>query len=222
MIHVEPLPTLPTQNGDRFPVRRILCIGKNYSAHVREMGGDPERDPPIFFDKPLSALLHGPRVHYPRATHELHHEVELVVALGVGHTGPIAAKDAHTLVAGSAVGVDLTRRDLQSAAKKAGNPWDLAKGFAGSAPVGVLAEGATLPAHGSIELSVNGAVRQRGDLAQMLWSPAEVLAEYSKYDDLMAGDIFFTGTPAGVGPLVRGDRVSASVAGAPTLSFQMI
>ncbi|MEO1172368.1 MAG: fumarylacetoacetate hydrolase family protein, partial [Myxococcota bacterium] len=198
MANVLPLPMLPTSTGERFPVRRILCIGKNYAAHVREMGGDPDRNPPIFFDKPLSAFVHSDHIHYPRATQELHHEVELVVGLARSHTGILAPADAHTLVAGVAVGVDLTRRDLQAAAKRNGTPWDLAKGFSESAPVGTLTLGASLPAEGSIELSVNGKQRQRSDLSHMIWNAAEVLAEYSKYDDLMAGDLFFTGTPAGV------------------------
>ncbi|MDD9935250.1 MAG: fumarylacetoacetate hydrolase family protein [Myxococcales bacterium] len=220
----EPAPPTSLQiEGDRrrFPVHRVYCVARNYAAHAREMGRDPEREPPFFFSKPADAVVPGGgRIPYPGATGELHHEVELVVALGSGGAD-VAAHDALGLVHGYAVGVDLTRRDLQSEAKAAGRPWDTAKGFDRSAPVGVLAPAARVghPRAGSIALDVNGEPRQRGDLAEMIWSVPEVIAHLSHFYRLAPGDLIFTGTPAGVSALAPGDRVDACIADLPSLDL---
>ena len=203
--------SLPVVGGAaRFPVRRIFCVGRNYAAHAREMGGDPGREAPFFFTKPADAVVSdGADIPYPSATAELHHEVELVCAIGPGGG-----------IFGWAVGVDLTRRDLQAAAKARGGPWDAAKAFDHSAPCGPLTLAADLPEPaGAISLAVNGDIRQNGDLADMIWRPAEVVAEASKLWALAPGDLIFTGTPEGVGPLARGDRVEARCAGLAPLSF---
>lgn len=203
-----------------FPVRRILCVGQNYAAHAREMGADPERRPPFFFSKPADALVPlGGEVPYPGRTQDLHHEVELVVA--VRHGGENVELDtARAMIGGWAVGVDLTRRDLQADAKAAGRPWDAAKGFDFSAPVGpvTLTQDLAQPV-GGIRLEVNGEVRQSGQLSDMIWSPAEVVAQASTLWRLAPGDLIFTGTPEGVGPLIRGDHVRASVDGLVPLEF---
>jgi fumarylpyruvate hydrolase len=199
-------------SSQRFQIRRIYCVGRNYAEHAREMGGDPIREPPFFFGKPADAIVaSGSRLPFPVRTADLHHEVELVVALGVGGAN-VAVATAASLIFGHAVGIDLTRRDLQAAAKKAGRPWDLAKGFDHSAPTGAVMPGAP-PASGSISLTVNGELRQRGDLADMIWSVAEIISTLSSYVELAAGDLIFTGTPAGVGPIHRGDTVRGMIAG---------
>lgn len=201
---------------DRFPVRRIFCVGQNYADHAREMGNDPDRQQPFFFTKPADAVVeNGATLPFPVRTNDLHHEVELVVALGAGGSD-IDAKDAIGLIYGSAVGIDLTRRDLQADAKKAGRPWDMAKGFDRSAPIGALTPGAP-PETGAIGLSIGGQVRQSGDLSMMIWSVAEVIAVLSTYVELAPGDLIFTGTPAGVGPIRAGERVRAEIAGLETL-----
>ena len=210
------LPVIGSQTP--FPIRRIFCVGQNYAEHAREMGGDG-RAPPFFFTKPADAIVPGGgTIPYPPRTTDLHHEVELVVAIGRGGAD-IAAADALAHVYGVAVGIDLTRRDLQAEAKKAGRPWDMAKGFdrsAPCAPLTPLAEGMALDA-GRIALEVNGSVRQQGDLGDMIWSVAEIVAELSTYVTLAAGDLIFTGTPAGVGPLVSGDHVVARIESLPEL-----
>ena len=205
-------PSLPIV-GDtrRFPVRRILCVGQNYAAHAREMGGDPSRAPPFFFAKPADALVtDGADPAYPSATANLHHEVELVCAIG-----------ANGAIAGWAVGCDLTRRDIQAAAKQAGRPWDAAKGFDQSAPCGALTLGDLPDAAAEILLSVNGEVRQSGRLSDMIWSPEEVLVEAGKLWALQPGDLIFTGTPEGVGPVAVGDHVEATIGGLQPLAFRM-
>lgn len=207
----------------RFPVRRVFCVGQNYAAHAREMGADPDRRPPFFFSKPADALVPlGGEVPYPSATADLHHEVELVVAIGHGgaQLDPLSAE---RLIAGWAVGVDLTRRDLQAEAKAAGRPWDAAKGFDFSAPIGPLG----LASHqdrpsGGIRLWVNGEQRQSGHLSDMIWSPAEVVAKASNLWRLAPGDLIFTGTPEGVGPLARFDRVRAEVDGLEPVEFTIV
>lgn len=201
-----------------FPVRRILCVGRNYAAHAREMGGD-ERDPPFFFAKPADALVvPGAPLPYPGATQELHHEVELVAALGAGGAN-ISPDEALDLIFGYAVGVDLTRRDLQNAAKAARQPWDASKGFDASAPISEIRRWLGPPPQGGIRLSVNGETRQSGSLTDMIWSIAEVIAEASKLWRLAPGDLIFTGTPEGVGPLLRGDAVVGEVDGVGSLAF---
>lgn len=199
----------------RFPVRRIFCVGQNYAAHAREMGGDPTREAPCFFAKPADAVVaSGATIPYPPRTSDLHHEIELVVALGRGGAD-IAKEAALDHVFGYAAGVDLTRRDLQSEARKVGRPWDLSKGFDHSAPLGAIAPAATIghPRAGRIRLAVNGATRQDADLSEMIWSVAEIVAILSQYVRLEAGDLVFTGTPAGVGPLVPGDRLRGEIEG---------
>lgn len=213
-----PRPALPVEGeAASFPVRRVLCVGRNYAAHAREMGADG-REPPFFFSKPADALIPpGGTVAYPPATSDLHHEIELVVALKAGGAN-IDPANAPQLIYGYAVGVDLTRRDLQAAAKSKGQPWDAAKAFDGSAPISAIRPAAA-PVRGRIRLSVNGELRQDADLADMIWSVPEIIAQASKLWRLEAGDLIFTGTPEGVGPLRRGDRVKGSVDGVGALAF---
>lgn len=207
-----------------FAVRRIYCVARNYAEHAREMGADPGREPPFFFSKPADAILpSGCDVPYPPRTADLHHEIELVVALGAGGRN-VAIADAPQLIFGYAVGNDLTRRDLQAAAKKQGRPWDVAKGFDASAPITPIRPAAEIGhvTHGRIWLEVNGVLRQQGDIADMIWNVAEVIAELSSLWTLAAGDLIFTGTPAGVGPLVPGDRVRGGVDGVGVLEHGVI
>jgi len=211
-----PVPTVPVASGDFFPVRRIFCVGRNYADHAREMGSDPVREQPFFFTKPADAIAgNGVTMPYPPCTENLHHEIELVVAIGRGGCEIPVSEVSHGYVFGYAVGLDMTRRDLQAAAKAKGQPWDMAKGFDRSAPVSTIMPAAlagTL-SQGRIELRVNGEVRQRGDIADMIWSVPELVCELSKLVELAPGDLIFTGTPAGVGPVVRGDRLEAKIAG---------
>lgn len=203
----------------RFPVHRIYCVGRNYAAHAREMGADPAREPPFFFSKPADAVVpNGAPVPYPPRTANLHHEIELVVAIGEGGRNiPVASALAH--VFGYAVGNDLTRRDLQAAAKDKGQPWDTSKGFDHSAPITAIRRVADVghPARGAIWLEVNGQPRQRADLCEMIWSVPEIVSELSTLYELKPGDLVFTGTPAGVGPLVRGDSLVGGIEGLDTL-----
>lgn len=213
-IELPPVPTIPILGSDRvFPVGRIICIGRNYADHAIEMGHDPDREPPFFFFKSASCLVTDGRVPYPPQTNDLHHEVEMVVALGKGGRD-IDTADAHTLVFGYGTGLDLTRRDLQGEAKKLGRPWELAKSFDHSAPVGPLTPATSIghKANGTIELAVNGETRQKGDLNQMIWSVPEMLAILSRSFALRPGDLIMTGTPAGVGKLEPGDTVTARIA----------
>lgn len=210
-----PRASAPVAGGGLFPVRRIFCVGQNFSAHAREMGGNPERNPPFFFTKPADALVvNGADAPYPGHTNTLHHEIELVVALARGGEN-IAPETAENLIFGYAGGIDLTRRDLQAEAKKAGRPWDMSKGFDSSAPLGAIRPiGETgRIAKGRISLSLNGAPRQDGDLADMIWSVAEILAILSTYVALAPGDLIFTGTPAGVGPALPGDFLRGEIEG---------
>ena len=212
-------PSLPIEgSAARFPVHRIYCIGRNYGKHVKEMGGDPKDQPPIFFMKPADAVVApGGAVPYALATRNFHHEIELVVALKGGGTN-VPADQALDLVFGYAAGVDLTRRDLQNIAKDAGSPWDSAKGFDASAPCSAIHPGQTPPS-GAITLAVNGATKQDGELADMIWSVAEIISKCSELWTLQPGDLIFTGTPDGVGPLVEGDKVVGEVAGAGRVEF---
>ncbi len=207
-----PAPTvsLPIVGDDRrFPVRRILCVGQNYAAHAREMGNDPTRQAPFFFSKPADAIVtDGGDPAYPSATSNLHYEVELVAAIGEGGT-----------IAGWAVGVDLTRRDLQARAKEKGRPWDAAKGFDQSAPCGALTLGALPDAAGAIAITVNGETKQSSTLAEMIWNPVEIVEKAGELWSLQPGDLIFTGTPEGVGALVAGDVVEATITGLETLRF---
>ena len=196
-----------------FPVRRIYCVGRNYAAHAREMGHDPDREPPFFFGKPADALQpETTAVPYPSATADFHHEVELVVALGGGGRD-IPAADAKTRVFGYGIGIDWTRRDLQAEAKAQGKPWDAAKGFDRSATLGPLHPVSVVghPTRGRIWLCVNGAIRQDADLAGLIWAVPDVIAALSGLFELRAGDLIYTGTPAGVGRVLRHDRVSCGI-----------
>jgi fumarylpyruvate hydrolase len=215
-------PVVPVEGESAaFPVRRILCVGRNYAAHRREMGGD-DRDPPFFFAKPADAVVPpGAAVPYPPATGNLHYEIELVVALAAGGAD-VPVDRALELVLGYAVGVDLTRRDLQSAARDKGQPWDAAKGFDAAAPISPIRRWTGAPPDGRIWLSVNGEVRQDATIADMIWNVAEIVAEASRLWRLEPGDLIFTGTPEGVGPLVRGDRVEGEVAGVGAIAFQVV
>lgn len=206
-----------------FPVRRVYCVGRNYAAHAREMGADPDREPPFFFSKPGDAVVPGGQIPYPPATADLHHEVELVVAIGRNGTN-VRAAEAQALIYGFAVGVDLTRRDLQTVAKKGGKPWDMAKGFDNSAPVGALVplDAFPMPEAGTITLDVNGERRQSGDLSDMIWPIPDMLAHLSELVTLEPGDLVFTGTPEGVGAITRGDTIRAEVAGLPLLAFTLV
>jgi fumarylpyruvate hydrolase len=208
-------------SDDRFPVRRIFCVGRNYAEHVREMGGDPRDELPIFFTKPADALVAGvAQVPYPPGTQDLHHEVELVVALRRGGIR-IAVADALNHVYGYAVGNDLTRRDLQLQARQKGLPWDMSKGFDASAQISRIhtVDQVGHPASGAIWLKVNGEFRQQSTLQQMIWSVPEIISTLSALVQLQAGDLLFTGTPDGVGPLVVGDEVSAGIEGLDRLEF---
>ena len=211
-------------SDDRFPVHRIYCVGRNYAKHAREMGMDPEREPPFFFAKPADAVVpNGTPVPYPPRTANLHHEIELVVAVGRGGRGiPVAGALEH--VFGYAVGLDLTRRDLQFEAREQGRPWDVAKGFDCSAPIGAIRPAAQMghPERGSIWLEVNGEARQRANLSEMIWSVPEIVAELSTYFELRAGDLIFTGTPEGVGPVQRGDSLVGGIDGLETLRITIV
>ncbi len=215
--------SVPVAGGGLFPVRRIYCVGRNYAEHAREMGNDP-KDPPFFFAKPADALVIGNgSVPYPPQTSDLHHEIELVVAIGRDGFG-IEVEQALAHVYGYAAGIDLTRRDLQSAAKKAGRPWEMAKAFDHSAPVGEIVPTGKIghPDKGAITLSVNGAERQRGDLADQIWKVSETIAYLSQFVALKAGDLIFTGTPAGVGAVVAGDVIEGEIEGIGTVRTQIV
>lgn len=207
----------------RFPVRRVFCVGRNYAAHAREMGKDPDREPPFFFMKPADAVVAAQGViPYPPATNDLHHEVEMVVALGSGGAD-IEAQDALSLVWGYGVGLDLTRRDMQAVAKEMSRPWDLAKGFDASAPCSALSPVSATghPTDARIWLEVNGAVKQSGTLNEMIWSVAEVISHLSRFVTLAPGDLIFSGTPAGVASLQPGDRVRGVLDGVAEFNFEV-
>jgi fumarylpyruvate hydrolase len=194
-------------------VRRIFCVGRNYNDHVKEMGGVVGRDPPFFFTKPADAALTSGKFPYPGRSADVHHEIELVVALG-----------PEAKIFGYAVGIDMTRRDLQAEAKKLARPWDTAKAFDHSAPLSALVPVTETGAmhKGSITLDVNGERRQTGDIEQMIWSIPEIIAELGTYFELKPGDLVFTGTPAGVGPVQRGDKLYGAIEGIGTLDVTVI
>jgi len=219
------IPSLPVHGREaRFPVHRIYCIGRNYADHAKEMGAQTvSRANPVFFMKPADAIVaDGESVPYPSATHELHHEVEMVVALVRGGRD-LDASNAPDCVFGYGVGLDLTRRDLQAAMKAKGLPWDVAKGFDASAPVSPLRTVGDIghPQRARLSLSVNGEMRQDADIADMIFAVPEIIAELSKLFELKPGDLIFTGTPAGVGPLQRGDHFRAELQGIATLDGQI-
>lgn len=222
-IPASPPVTLPIDGSDAvFPVLRVFCVGRNYAEHAVEMGHDPDREPPFFFMKPATAVVaNGGRLPFPVATDDLHHEIELVVALRSGGAD-LARDSALEHVFGYAVGLDMTRRDLQSKAKEMGRPWDMGKGFDRSAPMSALrpADAIGHPSSGAISLSVNGELRQEGDLAQQIWKVPETIAYLSTLVELRPGDLIMTGTPSGVGRVVPGDRLEGHVDGVGDLRIE--
>jgi fumarylpyruvate hydrolase len=214
-------------SNDSFPVRRIYCVGRNYAAHAREMGSDPDREPPFFFCKPADAVvpvLPGitTDVAYPPQTANCHHEIELVVAIGKGGRD-IAIDTASAHVWGYAAGLDMTRRDLQFALRDKGRPWELGKAFDQSAPITPIVPATRCghPSAGRVWIEVNGKLKQEGDLADLIWSVPETIAHLSKYFELCPGDLIFTGTPEGVGPVQKGDLLTGGVAGVGELSVRI-
>ncbi|WP_305825292.1 fumarylacetoacetate hydrolase family protein [Massilia brevitalea] len=222
-------PALPSLaifgSSERFPIRRVFCVGRNYAAHAREMGSNPDREPPFFFTKPADAVVPAEgALPYPPATQDLHHEIELVVALRSGGAD-IPADEALAKVWGYGVGLDLTRRDLQSAAKENGRPWDMAKGFDASAPCSPLRPVSSFghPSEDAcIRISVNGTVRQEGTLDEMIWPIPDIIAHLSRLVTLAPGDLIFTGTPSGVGALKPGDRVHGEIAGVDEFDLEVV
>ena len=221
----QPTPAVPVVGSDQcFPVHRIYCVGRNYADHVKEMGGDPKDEPPVLFSKPADAIVvNNAPVRYPQATVDLHHEVEFVVALAAGgkDIGNDAALDC---VFGYAVGIDFTRRDLQAVAKKSGRPWDTAKGFDDSAPISAINPVSKIghPHNARITLRINDELRQDADLSQMIWTVSEIISELSTFYELQAGDLIFTGTPAGVAATVIGDHLAATVETVGELEFDIV
>jgi len=217
-IEPAPIPTLAVAGRDeRFPVNRVFCVGRNYAAHAREMGKDPDREPPFFFMKPANAAVDASRpisVPYPPKTKNYHHEIELIVAIGKGGTD-IAAADALDHVYGYAVGLDMTRRDLQLEARDKGRPWEFGKSFALSAPIGAVHRVLEVghPASATIAVLVNGQPRQSSDISKLIWSVAECIAVLSEYETLEPGDLIMTGTPEGVNAVIPGDLMQGSIAG---------
>jgi fumarylpyruvate hydrolase len=222
VIPAPPHPMIPVEGGGVFPVRRVYCIGRNYAAHAIEMGHDPDREPPFFFQKNPDSLDASGEMPYPVGTSDLHHEIEMMVALQSGGRD-IALEDALSHVWGYGVALDMTRRDLQGEAKKLGRPWEIGKSFEHSAPISPLLPVSQVghPSTGEITLHVNGALRQEGDLAQMIWKTPEIIRYLSQYFELAAGDVILTGTPAGVGPVARGDVMEGKVAGLGTLRVRV-
>ncbi len=214
--------TLPVVESNKaFPVGRIYCVGRNYAEHAREMGHDPDREPPFFFMKPADAIVpNGATIPYPKMTKDLHHEIEMIVAIGKGGSN-IPVDKALDHVFGYGVGLDMTRRDLQGEAKKMGRPWEMGKAFDDSAPCTALKTVAMVghPAKGAIWLKINGQVKQKGDLADLIWNVPETIAYLSNLITLRPGDIIMSGTPAGVGPVQRGDKLEGHVEGVGDLTI---
>jgi fumarylpyruvate hydrolase len=223
------LPTVPIVGSqESFPVRHIYCVGRNYAEHAKEMGGDASKEPPFFFTKPADAIVPVVppavgRIRYPMATKNFHHELELVVAIGkAGANIPVERANEH--VFGYAVGLDMTRRDLQNEMREKKRPWDIGKSFAQAAPIAPLhrATQTGVLSRGAITLDVNGARRQQGDLADMVWDVPHTLAFLSTYYELLPGDLVFTGTPAGVGAVVAGDRLEGRIEGLTPLTIEIV
>lgn len=218
-------PALPIAGSkELFPVRHIFCVGRNYAEHVKEMGGDAAKEPPCFFTKAADSVVpEGGALRYPLGTKNLHHEIELVAAIGREGEN-LSTQEALNCVFGYAIGIDFTRRDLQNAAKEARQPWDLGKSFAQAAPVSAIFPAATAGhvSSGEIWLEVNGTRRQAGRLEDMIWDLPNVIAFLSKYYRLLPGDLIFTGTPSGVGPVVPGDRIRGGVEGLGTLELEIL
>jgi fumarylpyruvate hydrolase len=228
VIPVWNIPSIPVAGrGERFPVRHIYCVGRNYAEHAKEMGGDAAKEPPFFFTKPADAIVpvvapEVGNVHYPSATKNYHHELELVVAIGSAGT-KLAPERALDIVYGYAVGLDMTRRDLQNAMREIKRPWDIGKSFAEAAPIAPVYPVTTVghPSRGRIALDVNGEPRQRGDLSEMIWDVPHVLHFLSQYYELLPGDLVFTGTPSGVGAVVAGDVLVGRIEGLGELSIRI-
>jgi len=222
-----PVHSLPIIGSDKvFPVHRIFCVGRNYAAHAREMGRDPDREPPFFFMKPAAALVvTDPKasIAYPPQTHNFHYEAELVVAIGKGGAD-ITLESALEHVYGFAVGLDMTRRDIQLEAREQGRPWEFGKSFAGSAPIGPIHPRSQVGdlAEGAISLTVNGVTKQSSDVAKLIWSVAECIAHLSRFETLTEGDLIMTGTPEGVGPVVSGDLMRVAIDGLGELEVQVL
>ena len=223
------MPSVPIHGtAERFPVRHIYCVGRNYAEHAKEMGGDATKEPPFFFCKAADAILavdagHRGRMHYPLATQDLHHEIEMVVAIGRAGVQR-TPQNALELVFGYAVGLDMTRRDLQNQMREKKRPWDIGKSFAQAAPIAPIHRVAEVghPARGAIALAVNGAERQRGDLADMIWDVPNMIAFLTTMYELLPGDLIFSGTPAGVAKVVAGDRLDGSIAGLTSLAVDLV
>jgi fumarylpyruvate hydrolase len=218
-----PLITLPAPPGKPFPVRRIFCVGQNYRDHAKEMGGNPDTDPPFFFMKPASAIVQNrTTIPYPPGSRDLQHEAELVVALQAGGRN-IPVEKANDMIFGYAVGLDMTKRDVQAEFREKGRPWEMAKAFDFSAPCSAIAlkiqTGAI--AKGKIECMVNGELRQSGDLSHMIWGVPEIVAYLSQQVEIAPSDLIFTGTPSGVGPVTKGDRIEARIAGLEPLVIEI-
>lgn len=212
----------------RFPVRRVYCVGRNYAAHAREMGSDPDREAPFFFCKPADAVSHVPdgeegRFPYPPGSANVHYEVEMVVAIGKGGRD-IPVEQAASHVFGYAIGLDMTRRDLQNESKKTGRPWETGKAFDHSAPIGTIipVEAIGHPERGAVTLAVNGVEKQRGDLSDLIWSVPEMVSYLSKLFALQPGDLIYSGTPEGVGPVVKGDRMECRIEGLGELIVKVV
>jgi len=218
-----PQASVPVKDGGAFPVRRIYCVGRNYAEHAREMGGNPDREPPFFFMKPADAVVTDGRMDYPSKTADLQHEVELVVALARGGRD-ISADTALDCVFGYAVGLDMTRRDIQGELKAKGRSWEMGKAFDQSAPISPIVPASRIghPQRGAITLAVNSQPRQHGDLADMIWPVADIIANLSTSVRLEAGDLIYTGTPAGVGPVVPGDLLEGGVDGIGSLRARIV
>lgn len=208
------VPSIPVASGGSFPVRRVYCVGQNYADHAIEMGGDPNKQPPFFFQKNADSLNASGEFPYPSKSEDVHYEAELLVALKSGGKD-IAINDALKHVWGYAPALDMTRRDLQASAKAGGRPWEIAKAFDQAAPVGELqsVENVGHPSNGAIRLLQNGVLRQDGDLSQMIWKVSEMISYLSEYFELCAGDVILSGTPAGVGPVAVGDRLQVEIKG---------
>ena len=216
--------SIPIDGSEQvFPVRRVYCIGRNYAAHAIEMGHDPDREPPFFFQKNPDNLYVGETFPYPVQTGDVHHEIEMIVALKSGGTDiPIDSALDH--VWGYGVGLDMTRRDLQGVAKEMGRPWEIGKAFEKSAPISALKPVSAVghPSSGLVQLTVNGTPKQTGDLNQMIWKVPEMISYLSEYFELAAGDVIMTGTPSGVGPVVRGDVMACHVEGVGDLTVTVV
>jgi len=223
------MPSVPIHGtAERFPVRHIYCVGRNYAEHAKEMGGDATKEPPFFFTKAADAILavdagQRGRMRYPQATSDLHHEIEMVVAIGRAGTAR-TAENALDLVYGYATGIDMTRRDLQNQMREKKRPWDIGKSFAQAAPIAAIhaVKDVGHPTKGAITLAVNGSERQRGDLADMIWDVPHMIAFLTTMYELLPGDLIFSGTPSGVGRIVAGDRIDCRIAGLTPLAVDIV